>query len=212
MEVKVIQVGQEFESFNAFWRASGFTNYQNKDSQRRELKRYYDWVEVKNGKSNKIIVTEVYTLPKEKVNNTGKSDGSRRNNVIYQDDKAIVIEHFLASSKKKVFKGSISTLALNCNIISKDYLKCKYDEDDFFEKSDNFSNRTALENTMFNLNSTLKNGMFGALKLLQKQNKIEYEYVTFVEILDKLDITTKEMDMKLKNIEEKVLEELKVEN
>jgi hypothetical protein len=207
LEEKVIQEGKEFESFNDFWRASGFTNYKNKDSQRKELQRYYDWVEVKNGKYNKIKITEVYTVPKEKENNTGKSEGSRRNNIIYQDDMAIVIEHFLSLSKKHKVDITISNLALSSNIVSEDYKKCKNDEDDYFDKLKNI-NRTALENTMYKLYPVIRDGVYGALNLLQNQGKIMYEYVIFIEEFGELNFITEEMEKELNKIEKKIIEEL----
>jgi hypothetical protein len=207
LEEKVIQEGKEFESFNDFWRASGFTNYKNKDSQRKELQRYYDWVEVKNGKYNKITITEVYTVPKEKESNTGKSEGSRRNNIIYQDDMAIVIEHFLSLSKKHKVDTTISNLALSSNIVSEDYNKCKNDEDDYFDKLKNI-NRTALENTMYKLYPVIRDGVYGALNLLQNQGKIMYEYVIFIEEFGELNFITEEMEKELNKIEKKIIEEL----
>lgn len=209
MEEKVIEEGKEFESFNDFWRASGFTNYKNKDSQRKELQRYYDWVEVKNGKYNKVTITEVYTVPKEKENNTGKSEGSRRNNIIYQNDIAIVIEHFL--SKKYELDSSISNLALSSNIVSKDYKECKYDEDGYFDKLENI-NRTALENIMYKLFPVIRDGVYGALNLLQNQGKLVYKNVIFIEEFGELYSITKEMEKELNEIEEKIIEELIVEH
>lgn len=204
-KIKELYAGKEFKDEKVLYLEVGYTVddiIHHRKAIKRELERYIKW-EKSNG--YKIIITDVYEEPKEQKDGRGKSPESRRNNVIYQEDMAIVIEHFL--SKKYKLDTSISNLAISSNIVSEDYKECKNDEDGYFDKLKNI-NKTALQNTMFKLHSVIRDGVYGALNLLQNQGKIMYEYVIFIEEFGELNFITEEMEKELNEIEKKIIDEL----
>ncbi len=204
-KIKELYAGKEFKDEKVLYLEVGYTVDDIKHHRKaikRELERYIKW-EKSNG--YKIIITDVYDKPKEHKDGRGKSPESRRNNVIYQDDIAVVIEHFL--SKKYKLDTSISKLAINSNIVSEDYRECKNDEDAYWDKLKNL-NRTALENTMFKLHPVIRDGVYGALNLLQSQGKLIYKKVVFIEKFGEFSFITNEMEKELNIIEKKTIEEL----
>jgi hypothetical protein len=91
-----------------------------KNAQLKELARYCKF----NKLGHKFIIEEVYSNPLPKIENRGKSEGSRNNNNVYGDLIQLLILDLLAQCKGGYLTISRGKLLLVINVINNNYSQC----------------------------------------------------------------------------------------
>ncbi|MCM3732015.1 hypothetical protein M3196_10125 [Fictibacillus nanhaiensis] len=95
MKVEKLQPGQTFKNYKVLCSELGIPIKNGKDSkeaQYKEIARYCKYT--RSGHS--FIIEEMYQVPKEKIDNRGKSEGSRSNNNVYNNAIQLLITDLLA--------------------------------------------------------------------------------------------------------------------
>lgn len=120
MNIENLQVGQTFKNYKVMceelgWEIKSSTN--SKNAQYKKLERYCKFE--KDG--FKIVIKEVYSTPKDKIDGRGKSEGSRRS--IYGNATQLLITDLLARSNGYV-TISKNKLMLSIGMINVNYGEC----------------------------------------------------------------------------------------
>lgn len=122
MNIKNLKTGQTFKNYKALcaeleMEAQSGTS---KKAQFKELERFCSYNKI----GHKIYIEEVYDTPIPKVENRGKSAGSRNNNSIYGDMIQLLILDLLAQCKGGHVSISRSKLMLTISMINQNYGAC----------------------------------------------------------------------------------------
>lgn len=183
-----------------------------RNAQFKEWRRYFHW----ENQGHKFIILEIYDKPLAKVDNRGKSEGSRNN---YKGIYAELVDTLLLQYliKQRNIKGcTIDTtnnkLAYATGIINHNYRKAFSNQNKFFNKikmdSGLNQNRYAMYDTFNNIKSKIRELIKGSLDRLQRNNKLTYEYDYFItEDTENRQATKEELEL-IKDIEIEVMEEL----
>lgn len=154
-------------------------------------KRYFDF----DRDGQKIIITDVFLEEKEKIDNRGKSDGSRRNNSVYIK----FIETLLLYMLSKLDDDLVCTknyLLLSLGMVDSNYTNKDYRE--YLTENNKFNNREIHEFDMRAYN-ILDRILFSALNSLQNRFLITWEQ----ELHYIIDIDGKDEDILADHIDKK---------
>jgi hypothetical protein len=175
MNIENLKAGQEFKNYKELCSVLGIeikSSTNSKNSQLRELSRHCKYNKV----GHKIFIEEVYTTPILKVENRGKSEGSR--NYIYGDMIQLLILDLLAQCRNGQLSISRSKLMLTINMINTNYSPCG-------EYTKKLSKYTEIEEAIIydfynTSNSNFKSAVETALNHLMDKRIIWYDMVTKV--------------------------------
>jgi hypothetical protein len=207
MNVKNLKSGQTFKNYKELcleldMEIKSSTN--SKNAQYNELSRYCNYNKV----GHKIIIEEVYETPTQKIDNRGKSEGSRNNNVVYGDIIQLLILDLLAQCKDGKLSISRSKLMLTISMINGNYSTGG-------EHTKKLSQYTEIEESIIydfynTSNSNFKNAVETALKNLMDKRIIWYDVVTKVSELGsrKTRLATEEEKEIIRDSEKSILNEL----
>lgn len=152
-----------------------------KKAQLKELERYCKY----RKEGNKFVIDTIYSLPKEKVNNTGKSEGSKGNNSLYAEDIQFLILNILAEEVGTNIDISCTRLLSLLHLVNENYIE---GEKNIKELSENACVPVAncLDFYMFSRNN-LRVKLESALNGLERKRLILWEKMLFVDAIEKVD-------------------------
>lgn len=111
-----------------------------KQLQFKEWRRYFN---IEKGEKATFIITEIYEIPKEKIDNRGKSEGSRGNNegISIKYSTPLMLDYFQYCRKnnENVIYTTADKLAKTIGIINSNYSKSKDDREKYSEYINNTS-------------------------------------------------------------------------
>lgn len=212
MNIINLQKGQEFKNLKEL---CNFVDIKYKDSTNsrkaifKELKRYVEFEK----KGRKITITEIYTEPKEKIDNRGKSESSRNNNNIYMQHIDPILTNYLINMDNNVMYVTINQLAEIAGIINRNYREFKDNQKAFFnylKENKIVENSTAVNNVFYNIQDILRPMISSSLDRLKNQGIIEYEYNYILHKKLEVRLATDEEVKIIKECEERILQELEV--
>lgn len=207
MNINNINQGQIFKNYKELcleleWEIKSGTD--SKNAQFKELARYCKF----NKSGRKFIIEEVYETPLPKIENRGKSEGSRNNNTVYGDMIQLLVLDLLAQCKDGNLSISRGKLMLAINMINKNYSPLG-------EQTKKLSMYTEIEEQVIydfynTTNSNFKNAVETALKTLMDKRIIWFEIVTKVSEMGnyKTRLATQEEIEIVRDSEKAVLIEL----
>ncbi|GEM_PF-2615864 len=226
MELNNLELNKEYKNKNevckllGIEKAKGGRNIKYQDI---EIARY---IKLEKSTGHKLIVTEIYTEIKDKIDNRGKSEGSRNNNSIYTENSStLLLEHLNKLRKQKnsiILYATTKQLAHGIGLINNNYATATYDKEKFrnfmFNKN-RFANYMARKDVFDVLYSIVKPVIVNALEKLQKDKYIKYtqgyliyfKHITGNKSIDVRKSNTEENRI-IKNIQVKVLKELGIED
>jgi hypothetical protein len=176
-----------------------------KNAQFKELQRYCKIK--KNG--HQITIEEIYDTPQEKIDNRGKSEGSRRS--IYFKDIQLLICDLVAQNNGHL-SISQSWLLYSIGILNRNYSECS---DDVLKLAKYTEMDTKIIYDFYNVNSnTFRKTLGATLNSLKKNKVIDFRIETMVKVFN-IDgeyefprkATVLEMEI-IKECEKKILFEL----
>ncbi|PJI07660.1 MULTISPECIES: hypothetical protein [Clostridium] len=181
-----------------------------KQLQLKEWTRYFNYIKEGNG----FLITEIYNVPKEKIDNRGKSEGSHANNSKFAKYIDSLLEQFLYNQKK----NDINTLHItnNClaqmiKMINFNYRCCEENREKFHKyMGDEYTNtpKIAERDVFYHVGNKIRPAILGSLNRLQKANKIKFE-LTYLIYKDNQVSKMKENDIDyVKEVEESLLKEV----
>lgn len=187
MKIENLEVNKEYKNKNEVCKLLGVEKAKggrNIKLQEKEFARYFNW---KNTTGRKLIITEIYDKPKEKIDNrkghSGTSEGSRNNNNIFSKDLKKILLHKLYNAKDNTITETTTNILCNNNIINISYRNLRNDKAlqkiIFLNKKINqeFLN-LFLQISDGNIKTMLEN----SLNSLQDKKIIEFEKVRLVKI------------------------------
>jgi hypothetical protein len=187
MNIEKLISGKTFKNYKELCTDLGMEvkkSSKSKKYQLRELERYCTYI--KEGHSFKI--TEVFSDPRPKVDNRGKSEGSRRD--VYGNLIQLLIADLLAQTKAGRISISRGRLLLAINMVNENYSYCG-------ENVPKLSKYTDIEEAVIydflnTSNSNFKSTVETALKQLMDKRIIWYDRVTKVSKGNTRDTATQE--------------------
>lgn len=208
MKIENISTGQIFKNYKELCLELEIeikSSSNSKNAQFKELARYCKFS--KSG--HKFIIEEVYEKPLEKIENRGKSEGSRNNNSVYGDMIQLLILDLLAQCKGGKVSISRGKLMLVINMINENYRPCG-------ENVKKLAKYTEIEEAVIydfynTSNSNFKSAVETALSNLMDKRIIWYDSVTKVAEKDTRvhRIATDEEKENILETEKQILNELK---
>ena len=179
-----------------------------KKAQFKELDRYIKYH--KHG--NKFVIDEIYSIPLSKVDNRGKSEGSRNNN-IYGKFIDPILTDFFCNRKNKILYYTTNQLAVIAGIINKNYGVAFSNKSDFlnFSAKDITINKSAETDFFGIVKGSLKDSIKSSLKRLQKNGYIKFKETYLLSYQYEARGTTEEENMIIEKIEKSVFEKMKKE-
>lgn len=222
-----IKAGHVFASQREACKAIGI-EYKNSTNSRRACEKEFDrrWKWHKEGR--KIIVDEVYPEIREKIDNRGKSEGSRGNNEgIYAKYSTPLLFEYLKNYKTNNGATLYCTTnqlaerigAINCNYTTANNNREKYNQ--YMYNKNKFMNYTAKKDIFDALHEIIKPCIVGTLEKLQENKHIIYwqTYLIFYKdeeegkkTITDVRISKDEETSIIRDIEVKVLESMGLEN
>jgi hypothetical protein len=177
MNIENLKVGQSFKNYKELCVELGLeikSSTDTKNAQFKELARFCKFNKV----GHKFTIEEVFTIPLPKVDNRGKSDGSRNNNNVYGDMIQLLILDLLAQCKKGHVSISRGKLLLVVSMINENYSFCG-------ENVKKLSKYTQIEESVIydfynTSNNNLKSAVDTALSTLMDKRIIWYDIITKV--------------------------------
>lgn len=184
-----------------------------KQLQLKDWERYFDYIK---GEKATFVIKEIYTEPKEKIDNRGKSEGSRANNDIYGKHIDKILIDYLQqtyNNGKYIIYTTNSVLAQMVGIINQNYRvannkKSKFKQ--FMINKEGKITNTAMYNVFNKINEIKRKPIIASLNRLQKQNLISYQlnYMIYFENATRCaNISESEIILQC---EEKALEHMKI--
>lgn len=187
-------------------------------------KRYFN---IENGEKATFIITEIYETPKEKIDNRGKSEGSRGNNegISIKYSIPLMLDYFQCCLKnnQSIIYTTSDNLAKVIGIINDNYFKEKNDRKKYGEYINDESktwNYTTYCDVLNSLSEIVRQTILGTLEKLQKNEYINYvqTYLISYKMEDdskeelKIRIATNEEIKIIYEVEEEVLAEMGLDN
>ena len=177
-----------------------------KKLQLEELSRLCNW----HKEGNKIVIDEVYEIAKEKVdkraNNGGNStkstkedDGRRNKNSIYKELDDIILNYLYCHTSDDTVNVTKNQLLRKC-------------EFDISIQDNNEYSKETINDVMDVYKSILTHAVDNSLKRLEKKGFINYKYTFMIHYEGIWRLATEEEEMKIKEVEEQVKEEMKIKN
>ena len=179
-----------------------------KKLQLEELSRLCNW----HKEGNKIVIDEIFEVAKEKVDgrannkNTGHStkstredDGRKNKNSIYKELDDIILNYLYCHTSDDTVNVTKNQLVRKC-------------EFDISIQDNNEYSKETINDVLDVYKSILTHAVDSSLKRLEKKGFINYKYTFMVHYEGIWRLATDEEEMKIKEVEEQVKEEMKIKN
>ena len=179
-----------------------------KKLQLEELSRLCNW----HKEGNKIVIDEIFEVAKEKVDgrannkNTGHStkstredDGRKNKNSIYKELDDIILNYLYCHTSDDTVNMTKNQLVRKC-------------EFDISIQDNNEYSKETINDVLDVYKSILTHAVDSSLKRLEKKGFINYKYTFMVHYEGIWRLATDEEEMKIKEVEEQVKEEMKIKN
>ena len=185
------------------WKTTGGTY---KQSRVKDLNDVCDWH--KDG--NKIVIDEIFGELSEETdkrkNNGGNStkstredDGRRNKNAIYKELDNIILDYLYCHTSDDTVNVTKNQLLRKC-------------EFDINIQETNEYNKETINDVMNVYKNILTHAVDSSLKRLEKKGFINYKYTFMIHYEGEWRLATEEEEMKIKEVEEQVKEEMKIKN
>ena len=161
---------------------------------------------------NKIVIDEVFEVVKEKVDkrannkNTGHStksnkedDGRKNKNSIYKELDGIILNYLYCHTSDDTVNVTKKQLVRKC-------------EFDISVQETNEYNKETINDVINVYKNTLTHAVDNSLKRLEKKGFINYCYTFMIQYEGIWRLATEEEQVKIKEVEEQVKEEMKIKN
>ena len=159
---------------------------------------------------NKIVIDEIYEVAREKVderaNNGGHStkstkedDGRKNKNSIYKELDDIILNYLYCHTSDDTVNMTKNQLVRKC-------------EFDISIQDNNEYSKETINDVLDVYKSILTHAVDSSLKRLEKKGFINYKYTFMVHYEGIWRLATDEEEMKIKEVEEQVKEEMKIKN
>ena len=159
---------------------------------------------------NKIVIDEIYEVAREKVderaNNGGHStkstkedDGRKNKNAIYKELDDIILNYLYCHTSDDTVNVTKNQLLRKC-------------EFDISIQDNNEYNKETINDVLDVYKSILTHAVDSSLKRLEKKGFINYKYTFMIHYQGEWRLATEEEEMKIKEVEEQVKEEMKIKN
>lgn len=160
------------------------------------------------------IVTEIYSTPKEKIDNRGKSEGSR-NNSTYGKYIDKLILNYLRDCKNNVIYTTNNNIAKHIKMLGVNYQTIntnRYRFRKYLNKNGGQMSITSINNVLNDIYNTIKSVIPSSLRRLEKEG-----YITFKQdyiVVEKYDcrLVTKEEKEVIKNGEKQIMKDMNLTN
>lgn len=207
MNIENLTSGQTFKNYKELCLELEMeiqTGTNSKNAQFNELARYCKYNKI----GHKIIIEKVFDKPMAKIENRGKSEGSRNNNNVYGDMIQLLILDLLAQCKNGKLSISRGKLMLVINMINENYSPCG----EYVKKLSKYTEiEEAIIYDFYNTsNSNFKNAVETALNNLMDKRVIWFDIVTKVaeSETNKHRLATDEEKEIIMDYEKQILNEL----
>ena len=169
-------------------------------------KRYFDW----DKQGHKFIITVIYDIPLPKVDNRGKSEGSRNKGIYAQYVDNLLMEYLMDT--KHVYENTVYTtnnkIAESIGIVNYNYRTALSNQEKFYNTiKDDFgiyNNVYCMYDTINLIKTKVREVIKSSLDRLVKLKYIEYNYVNFVFVGISRPVYTYEKN-KIEELEKVVL-------
>ena len=186
------------------WKTTGGTY---KQSRLKELDTLCSWH--KDG--NKIVIDEIYKVAKEKVDgrisnggnstkSTREDDGRKNKNSIYKELDNIILDYLYCYTFNDTVNITKNQLIKRCGFIISN-----------IQETDEY-NKETINDVLDVYKSLLTHAVDSSLQRLKKRGFIDYSYSYMIKKNGVLRLATYEEEMKIKEIEKQVKEEMKIKN
>lgn len=213
-----IIVGQIIKNYNELCKLLGDkvkSGARSRKFQHNEWKRYFSYV--KNG--HKYIITEIFSEPMPKIDNRGKSEGSRNNyKGIYAEYIDVLLFQYLKQEEKDNYKiyTTNNKIAESCGIVNKNYRIALEHKGEFYntvkEQFNLETNIFCMIDAFQNIKTKIREIVKSSLDRLKKAKKLDYELCHFVYIPNFTRLPTEEELKSIINAEELIMKEMGVEH
>lgn len=185
-----------------------------KKSQLTELERYFKFH--KDG--NKFVIDRVYSIPKDKFDGRGKSEGSRGNNSLYKEDIQFLIMNILAEENEGTIQLSCSKLLNVLNLVNDNYTVGEKNIEGL-SKATNIPLENCVDFYMYSRNN-MKVKIETALNGLEKKRLLLWEKIFFIDITEVVEgqlkrnhrQATDSEKKEILSIEKETVDEMKLES
>lgn len=215
-----IKAGQVFSSQKQLCEAIGIEykdSTNSRRSQEKEFDRRFNW----HREKRKIVIDEIYSEVREKIENRGKSEGSRNNyKGIYVEYIDILLLQYLQQEELKLkntckIYTTNNKIAENTGIVNWNYRIAFNNREKFYntvKKDFNIKKNTYCMFDVFDMIKTkIREIVKSSLDRLQKQEKLEYESYYFIYIPYTARIPHEDELQAINNAEEETMKEMGVE-
>ena len=186
------------------WNPNNRGNYKN--ARLKELDTLCNW----HKEGNKIVIDEIFEVAKEKVderkNNGGNStksnkedDGRKKKNAIYKELDNIILDYLYCYTSNNTINVTKNQLIKRCGFTIR------------LQETDEY-NKETINDVLDVYKSILTHAIDNSLQRLKKRGFIDYSYCYMIKKNGVLCLATTEEEMKIKEIEEQVKEEMKIKN
>lgn len=184
MNIKNLEINKEYKNKGEVCKLLGVKKAKggrNIKLQEQDFARYF---KIEKTTGYKVKITEIYNTPKEKIDNRGKSKGSRGNNnegIYGKYIDPILINYFQKCIKNKnhVIWETKNSLVKIVGMININYSYCnknKYEFKQFLNKENHIKiSNTALYNTFRKIKDIIQSPIISSLDRLMKKRLINYQ-------------------------------------
>ena len=185
------------------WKTTGGTY---KKARLKELDTICSWYK----EGNKIVVDEIFEVAKEKVDerasngghstkSTKEDDGRKNKNAIYKELDNIILNYLYCNTSDDTVNVTKNQLVRKC-------------EFDISIQDNNEYSKETINDVLDVYRSILSHAVDSSLKRLEKKGFINYKYTFMIHYEGIWRLATEEEEMKIKEVEEQVKEEMKIKN
>lgn len=211
-----LSVGQSFKNYKDLCKQLDEITKagKSKQLQLKEWKRYFGFH--KNG--NKFIINEIYSEPKEKIDNrkgnSGTSQGSRNNNDIYGQYIDKVLLDYFADCEKSVLDTTTNQLSFHGGLINCNYSLASRNKDKYYNYTDkemnSVINKVALWDFFGIIKTAIKKIIRSSLNRLASEGYINFEEAYMLSYNYQSRIASDVEESIIRKIENSVLEDMQV--
>lgn len=186
-----------------------------KKAQLKEIQQYINVIK----EGTWYTVVEIYSTPKEKIENRGKSEGSRNNHSIYANLIDTLLLDYLVKKRDNLKSCTIDAtnnqIAVATGIVNRNYRAAVSNQKKFIKKiNKDFAlnnNRYCVYDTLISIKGKVRELVKGSLDRLQRKKILSYEYNVYITTLDESRQALPDELETIQNAEEKVLKEMQKE-
>ena len=160
----------------------------------------------------KLILTEIYKNVVDKIDNRGKSGGSRNNNNPYGQYIDLLLREYIITEEKADFYVTTNILAKRSGLINNNYSYCTNNKRRYFQYSyrevNGEVNKTAMWDIFGIIKGILKGATHSALNRLQNAGAIEFEEAIIIIFNNNTRMASEMESATIQDCEDEILKDL----